>query len=210
MKQHVRLVGAILVCAVWAGCASAPNIALTQSLELPGTGYTMDYPAGWYKEVMEPLGWAVVSQNKVALVDGMVTSGGSASQSSTLPGGTGLSAGYQVWFQKISGLTAGQVLEMMAQGKPKETARDMLPLARKLGWEAPTDAAIRDVVIAGVSAAVAELAPPPSAALFYAAIVGPHKDVYTLRVQGPTTKELERFKPTWEKMLASIRPTKPK
>jgi hypothetical protein len=69
-------------------------------------------------------------------------------------------------------------------------------------------AAIHDVVVAGVNASMVELAPPPSAALFYLATAGPAKDVYILRVMAPTTKELERFKPTWEKMLASIKPTK--
>ena len=201
--NRCRSAGAVILLAglALAGCASLPQFELTQTLELPGTGYTMDYPAGWYVEIMEPLGAAVVSQNEAALADGIF--GGDWTPKS------GVAHGYGVWLQRTSRLTAAFWADFMGSGRPTESARDMIRLSKMWGWQEPEPAAIRDVVVAGVDASMAELPPPPSAALFYVAIAGPEKDVYILRVMAPTTKELERFKPTWEKMLASIKPAKP-
>ena len=169
-------------------------------MELPGTGYSIDYPAGWYSDVMEPLGWAVMSQNEVELASGMITAGGLGYGSTVYVTKLNEQKGYVVWFQKTSRENA----VMLSRAETDElTGRDILPIAIWLGWEAPTDAPIRDVVISNVRAAVAEFGPPPGAALFYAAI---YDDVYLLRVQAPTAKELERFMPTWEEMLQSIKP----
>jgi hypothetical protein len=200
MHMKVGPVVCIVACLLCAGCASIPELMLTQTLELPGTGYTVDYPAGWYVEVIEPLGAAVLSQNKVALAGGIA--------SGQDPPPIAVARGYEVWLQRVSKDLATVWVGIDAPGKPHESARDMLPLCREWSWKPPEDAAIHDVVVAGVNASMAELAPPPSAALFYAVIAGPKKDVYLLRVMAPTTSDLARFRPTWEKMLASIKPVK--
>lgn len=200
MLARVRLGGCLVAAVMSVGCASAADMALTQKVELPELGFVMDYPAGWRVDAIEAVGVAVVSQNKADLAGGMASWGGYPS---------GKAGGYEVWFQRISRIVASNGVDIQAPGGAKDTPRGMIPLAKLWGYKLPPNDELRDVVVAGLDAVVAELAPPLSASLFYVAFAGPGKDVYILRLLAPTTKELERFKPTWEKMLASIKFTKP-
>ena len=205
MERSLRLFGAVLICAVVAGCASAPDLALTERLELPGTGYVMDYPAGWRMDGLEPLGVAVVSEEEVAVADGMIGVG-----STYWAAPTAVARSFQVWFQLMFSHSASmQAARFLGDGNITSTARGSVHLAKLYGWEEPNDDAIRDVTVAGLQAAVAEFGPPPSAALVYAAVL-PNKDVCILRLLARSTEDLDRFKPTWEKMLASIRPASQK
>ena len=99
---NLVLLAAVIAALLLFGCVTVPRFELAESMELPGTGYTIEYPSGWHADVMEPLGWAVMSQFEVEMTNGMITAGGSMTGGGTFSTGYGETEGYEVWFQRMS------------------------------------------------------------------------------------------------------------
>ena len=185
-----------------AGCATVPQFDLTETMELPGTGHTIDYPAGWYVVSMEPLRATVISEKETDLGSGMM-------QAAYV--GSGVSTGYEIRMEikerdfivKRSMMYGPEDIDI----NDADSVRFILSfIVKHWLFETPADEDMRDVTIAEIPAVMAELKPPPSAALFYVALINDGSDVVLFRLIAPTTEDIDKFKPTWEKILQSIKP----
>ena len=219
LKNGIVLAVVLMLCS----CAQPLHLELTESHVLPGFGFSIQYPTEWSTAEIEENVLAVAENvweserlsyrfdetgfTRVAggQAHGLVYEGSEGARA-VAPLQTKVSS-YQVVFtlNETQFVTAKVNSRLNRSDVTHEPPREFFKTSVGLyGYQIPKESKISEIEIFGVPAVRAMLRNTYSATIL---ILG-HKDEFTfsLRILARTNRRLRAFMPTWEKMLASVKP----
>jgi len=169
--------------------AETPGVAdVTETYTIPGFGFSIDYPAGWFVETRESV--TVIAQTEEQL---------QASFSDPSPPGVALGVGLDyrtVAFLQGIGLTADD-----------PTAEDLLEFnTNNFDWTDVRD--LGEVEVFGTTALVVRVTNPEGDfAINYQGVRPDTGEAFLFGIGAPTEETLDAFLPAWEAMFESITAT---
>lgn len=161
---------------------------VTETYEIPGFGFSIDYPTGWAIDTRDPV--TVIASSEAALQARF-------SDSNPAPETVVITLDHRtVEFLQGIGLAAED-----------PTAQDLLEFnSNEFGWTDISDP--EEVEVFGTTALVVRFGDPRGGFnLAYQGVRPDVDDVFLLSVGSPTEENLDAFLPTWEAMLESITAT---
>ena len=158
---------------------------VTETYTFPDTGYSIDYPAGWFVRTNAPV--TFIAQTEEQLESRFVD---------PMPPNTALSIGFDhrtVLFLQSIGLTSDD-----------PTAQDLLEFnIANFNWTVLRD--VGEVEVLGTTAAVVRVKDPDGdVSIQYQGIHPDSGEVFLFGIGGPTEAEVDAFLPTWETIIESI------
>ena len=213
----VRISLAVVVLAL-ASCAKPADMDLSETLDLLGFGFSMDYPGGWSSAVIEEKVVAVAENEweserfsfrfddtGFTWIYGQSPLSAKTGDDDPVASIQTKVSGYQVIFtmsdtQYLADKVNGSLIRSDIAAEP---LREFFETAVVLyGYATPKESKISEIEIFGVPAISGTLRNRYSAAIL---ILGHKADVtFSLRVLARSNRLLKAFMPTWERMLDSI------
>ena len=203
---------------VLTNCAKPVHMELSETLDLRGFGFSIDYPEGWSTAEIERKVFAVAENEwesdrlsfrfddtGFTWIYGQSPLSAKTGDDAPVASIQTKVSGYQVIFtmSETQYLTDKVNGSLMRSDVAAEPLREFFEAAVVLyGYAKPKESEISEIEIFGVPAISGTLRNRYSAAIL---ILG-HKDdvTFSLRVLARSRRLLKAFMPTWEKMLESI------
>ena len=216
MRRKVLLAAVVFVLA---SCAKPADVELSETLDLRGFGFSMDYPEGWSTAEIEGKVLAVAENEweserlsfrfddtGFTWIYGQSPLSAETGDDAPVASIQTKVSGYQVIFtvSETQYLTTKVNGSLIRSDIAHEPLREFFEAAVVLyGYPRPTEREMSGMEIFGVPAVSGTLRNRYSAAIL---ILGHKGDVtFSLRVLARSKRLLKAFMPTWEEMLESIR-----
>ena len=213
-----RKIPIAIVVLVLASCARPADMDLSETLDLLGFGFSMDYPGGWSSaEIEEKV--VAVAENEweserlsfrfddtgFTWIYGQSPLSAKTGDEDPVASIQTKVSGYQVIFtmsdtQYLADKVNGSLIRSDIAPEPLRAFFEGAVVL--YGYATPKESKISEIEIFGVPAISGTLRNRYSAAIL---ILGHKADVtFSLRVLARSNRSLKAFMPTWEKMLESI------
>lgn len=215
MRRNIPIAIIVLLLA---SCAKPADIELSQTLDLLGFGFSMDYPGGWSSAEIEEQVVAVAENEweseRLAFrfddtgftwIYGQSPLSAKTGDDDPVASIQTKVSGYQVIFtmsdtQYLADKVNGSLIRSDIAPEPLRAFFEGAVVL--YGYATPKESKISEIEIFGVPAISGTLRNRYSAAIL---ILGHKADVtFSLRVLARSNRSLKAFMPTWEKMLESI------